>query len=57
VFSSYVRDHIEDPGTDGRIILKWIFRNWKWGMDWITVAQGRHGRRAVMKQTMKFQFA
>jgi hypothetical protein len=22
------RDHLEDPGLDGRIILKWNFRQW-----------------------------
>jgi hypothetical protein len=22
------RNHLEDPGVDGRIILRWIFRKW-----------------------------
>jgi len=22
------RDHLEDPGVDWRIILRWIFRKW-----------------------------
>jgi hypothetical protein len=22
------RDHLEDQGVDGRIILRWIFRKW-----------------------------
>jgi len=26
-------DHLEDPGVDGWIILKWIFRNWMRDMD------------------------
>jgi hypothetical protein len=34
--------YLEDPGTDGRIILRWIFRNWDLGgMDWIDMPQHR----------------
>ena len=24
-------DHLEDPGIDGRIIVRWIFRKWDEG--------------------------
>jgi hypothetical protein len=26
------RDHLKDPGVDGRIILRWIFRKWDVGI-------------------------
>jgi hypothetical protein len=26
-------DHLEDPGVDVRIILKWIFRKWTMDID------------------------
>jgi hypothetical protein len=24
------KDQLENPGVDGRLILKWIFRKWMW---------------------------
>ena len=33
------KSHLEDPGIDRRIILRWIFREWVWGMDYIELAQ------------------
>jgi hypothetical protein len=35
------RDHLEDTGVDGRILLEWIFRKWDAGMGWIDLAEDR----------------
>jgi len=38
------RDHLGDPGVDGRIILSWIFRKWDvgvWtGSIWLSIGTG-----------------
>jgi hypothetical protein len=27
------KDHLEDPGVDGRVKLKLMFKKWDWSMD------------------------
>ena len=38
------RNHLEDPGVDGRIILRWTFRKWNlelWtGSSWLRIGTG-----------------
>jgi len=38
------RDHLEDAGVDGRIILRWILRKWDvraWtGLIWLRIETG-----------------
>ena len=34
-------DRLEYPGVGGRIILKWICKNWHGGMHWIDLVQER----------------
>jgi hypothetical protein len=46
------RDHRGDQDIDGRIILRWIFRKWEGGMDWIELAQGRGRWRALVNAVM-----
>jgi hypothetical protein len=44
--------HVEDPGIDGYIILKGIFKNWDGGMDWIELTQDRGMWQAVVSVVM-----
>ena len=46
------RDHLEDPGVEGRIILRWISGSGMWGVDWIELAQGRERWRALVNAVM-----
>jgi hypothetical protein len=41
-------DHLRDPGVDGRIILKWVFKKWDVDAEWIELAQDRDRWRAVV---------
>ena len=38
------RDHLEDPGIDWRMILRWILRKWyvrAWtGLIWLSIGTG-----------------
>jgi hypothetical protein len=47
---------ITDPGIDGRIILRWIFRKWDVGvMDWLELAQDSGRYWALVNAVMNLQ--
>jgi hypothetical protein len=49
-------DHLKDPSVDGRIISRWILRNWDADMDWIDLAQDRNRWRALVDALMDLGF-
>jgi len=48
------KDHLEDPGVDGKKTLRWIFRQWD-RVDWIDLAQVRDRRRALVSAVMNLR--
>jgi hypothetical protein len=48
-------DHLGDPGVDGKIILKWIFKQRDGGMEWIEPAQDRDRWRALVNAVMNLR--
>ena len=49
------RDHLENPGVDGRVILRWIFRKYDGGMDRIDLAQDSDRWWAFVNVVMNHQ--
>jgi hypothetical protein len=47
-------DHLGDLGVDG-IILKWIFKKWDGGMEWIELAQDRDRWRTLVNAVMNLR--
>jgi hypothetical protein len=46
---------LEDPGIDGRIILKWILERLGGGADWIDLALDRDRWRALVYKVMNLR--
>jgi hypothetical protein len=44
-----------DPGVNGRIILKCIFKKWDEGTDWIELTQDRHRWRGLVNVVMNLR--
>jgi hypothetical protein len=50
------RDHMEELSVDGRIILKWSFKDLDGlGMDWIGLAQDREGCLALVNAVLNLR--
>jgi hypothetical protein len=49
------RDHSEDLGIDGRIILKRMFKKWDRSFDWIDLAKERDRWREFLNAVMNIR--
>jgi hypothetical protein len=50
------RDHLEDPGIDERIILRWISSgSGMGGVDWIDLAEDRDRWRTLLNSVINFR--
>jgi hypothetical protein len=49
------RHHLGDPGVDGRILLKRVFKKWDGGMDWIQLAQDKDRWLALVNAVMNLR--
>ena len=49
------RDHTEGLRVEGKLILKWIFKEWDWGMDWIHLAEDRDRWLALANAVMNLR--
>jgi hypothetical protein len=49
------RYHLEDIDVDGRIILKYIFKKWDGGTDWIDLDMDRDRWWALVYTVMNLQ--
>ena len=48
---------MKDPGTDRRIILKWIFERVDGGIDWMDLSQDRDRWRTLVNTVMNLRVA
>ena len=49
------KDHLEDTGVDGKIILKLLFEKWNGSMDWIDLAHYSDTWHALLNAAMNFR--
>ena len=49
------RDHLEKPSVDARVILRWILKELRGGMDWIDLASDRNWWRTRVKEVINLR--